>query len=163
MKLGVKAKRNIGLVVVTIAVIVAIILVVYFVQKNSDSRKTVYGHFGEATETSQAYLNVMDRYLTEVYDGVSAQEGNRFLVVDIEIKAKKKLTLASDKFYLNAAVNVTGGYAGEGKVWEIDEAGSVLKKGQSQSIRIIFELDENRQSDCYLYGYGANIDLCISA
>ncbi|MDE7208902.1 MAG: hypothetical protein K2O31_03385 [Clostridia bacterium] len=163
MKLGVKAKRNIGLVVVTLAIVVAIILVVYFVQKNDDNDRTVYGHYGEVTETSQAYLNVTDRYVCQTYEGVSAVDGKLFLIVDVEVKAKKKLALASDKFYLNAAVNVTSGYVGgEGEGWETSVVESTLKKGQCQSIRLIFEIDGNRQSDCYMNGLGANIDLCIS-
>ncbi|MDE7070593.1 MAG: hypothetical protein K2O86_01295 [Clostridia bacterium] len=161
MRLSIKAKRNIGLIAVTIAIVVAIILVVYFVQKNENNGKTVYGHFGEVIETSQAYLNVTDRYVTDTYEGVSVKEGNRFLVVDIEVKAKKKLTLASNKFYLNSAENVTNGYAGENSGWGLTVEERVLKKGQSQSIRLIFEVDDNRQSDCYLNGLGANIDLCI--
>ena len=162
MRLNIKAKRNIGLVVVTLAIVVAIILIVYGVHRHENNGKTVYGHFGEVTETSQAYLNVTDRYVTDTHEGVNAREGNLFLVVDVEVKAKKKLTLASNKFSLNAAENVTNGYAGENSGWGLTVEERVLKKGQSQIIRLIFEVNENRQSDCYLNGYGANIDLCIS-
>ena len=69
MKLGVKAKRNIGLVVVTLAIVVAIILVVYFVQKNDDDSKIQNGHIGEAVSTSQAEICVRDMRKLQSVDG----------------------------------------------------------------------------------------------
>ena len=60
MRLSIKAKRNIGLIAVTIAIVVAIILVVYFVQKNEDNGKLKTGAIGQVVSTTQADICVKD-------------------------------------------------------------------------------------------------------
>ena len=77
MKLGLKAKRNIGLVVITLAVVVAIILVIYFVQKNSDDGKLKTGAIGQTVSTSQADICVKDWGIADDVEGYTVEDGKR--------------------------------------------------------------------------------------
>ena len=147
MKLGLKAKRNIGLVVITLAIVVAIILVIYFVQKNDDDNKLRTGAIGDTVSTSQADIHVTSMSMTNYEDGLFAEDGKCFLVLSVEIKANKKITVSSDKFEVKDGKNLTA------------EDESVLKKGKSKSFRLVYEVERNRIASYFLYAYGARIDL----
>ena len=165
MKLGVKAKRNIGLVVVTLAIVVAIILVVYFVQKNDDDSKIQNGHIGEAVSTSQAEICVKDMRKLQSVDGLTAEDGKCYILVTVEIKANKKITVSSDKFEVKDGKNVTNAerrYPASGDETTVViscEGEVILKKGESKSYNLLYEVEDNRVASYYLYAYGARIDL----
>ena len=165
MKLSVKAKRNIGLIAITVAVVVAIILVIYFVQKNDEDKKLVTGAIGQTVSTSQADICVKDMSILQSVDGLTAEDGKCFLQVTVEIKANKKIRLSSDKFEIKDGKNVT--FAERRYPTSGDEVMSVipcegrveLKKGESGSYKLLFEV-EKRFDSHFLFAYGAKIDLC---
>ena len=165
MKLGIKAKRNIGLVVVTLAIVVAIILVIYFVQKNYEDGKIQNGHIGQTVSTSQADICVKDMRILQSVDGLTAEEGKCFLLLTVEIKANKKITVSSDKFEVKDGKNVTNAErrypsSGDETMTVISCEGEVtLKKGESESYNLLYEVEDNRVASYYLYAYGARIDL----
>ncbi|MDE5755872.1 MAG: hypothetical protein K2I23_02145 [Clostridia bacterium] len=165
MKLGVKAKRNIGLIAITIAVVVAIILVIYFVQKNEDDGKLKTGAIGKTVSTSQADICVKDMRVLQSVDGLTAEDGNCFLLVSVEIRANKKITVSSDKFEVKDGRNVTNverRYPGSGDETMAViscEGEIVLKKGESESYNLLYEVKNNRVDSYFLYAYGARIDL----
>ena len=107
MKLGVKAKRNIGLIVVTLAVVIAIILVIYFVQKNDADSKIRTGAIGQIISTPQADVCVKDMQKLRIFGALTAEDGKCFLLVSVEIKANKKLGVSSNKFEIKDGKNLT--------------------------------------------------------
>ncbi|MDE5655146.1 MAG: DUF4352 domain-containing protein [Clostridia bacterium] len=166
MKLGLKAKRNIGLIAVTIAVVVAIILVVYFVQKSDDDGKLQTGAISQTVSTSQADICVKDMRVLQSVDGLTAEEGNCFLQVSVEIKANKKITVDSGKFEVKGGKNVTNANrhydtSSGDEILEVIacEGETTLKKGESKTFNLLYEVEYNRVASYYLYAYGARIDL----
>ena len=165
MKLSVKAKRNIGLVVITLAIVVAIILVIYFVQKNDDDGKLQTGAIGQTVSTSQADICVKDMRILQSVDGLTTEEGNCFLQLSVEIKANKKITVYSGKFEVKDGKNVTFAerhYPTSGdEIMAVTpcEGGVTLKKGESESYTLLYEVKNNRVESYFLYAYGARIDL----
>ena len=165
MKLGLKAKRNIGLVVITLAIVVAIILVVYFVQKNDDDKKLKYGHVGQVVSTSLADILVKDIKILQSVEGLTADEGKCFLQVTVEIKANRKIQVSSNKFQVKDGKNVTNAErrypaSGDEIMAVISCEGEVtLKKGESKSYEFLYEVESNRVASYFLYAFGARIDL----
>ena len=165
MKLGLKAKRNIGLIAITIAVVVAIILVIYFVQKSDDDKKLVTGAIGQTVSTSQADILVKDMSILQSVDGLTAEDGKCFLQVTVEIKANKKIQVWRGKFEVKDGKNVTfaeRSYPTSGdEIMEVIpcEGGVTLKKGESTSYELLYEVKSNRIESYFLYAYGARIDL----
>ncbi|MDE6189675.1 MAG: DUF4352 domain-containing protein [Clostridia bacterium] len=160
MKLTFKAKRNIGLVVMTIALIVAIILIVYFVQKNDIDSRLKNGSIGQTVSTSQAEVCVNDRKISKDFSVVTANGDKVFLLVKVEITANKKLTLSSKDFEVKDGLNVTNAYSSDnGHSFAAEESEVVLKKGESATYDLVFEVDGNRVESYFLYALGARIDL----
>ncbi|MDE6361822.1 MAG: DUF4352 domain-containing protein [Clostridia bacterium] len=165
MKLGIKAKRNIGLVVVTLAIVVAIILVIYFVQKNDADSKIKTGAIGQTVSTSQADVCVKDMQKLQSHGSLTAEDGKCFLLVSVEIKANKKLTVSTSKFEIKDGKNITA--EGREQIPSGDmtleiiacEGEIALQKGESQTYQILYEVEDNRVASYYLYAYGAKIDL----
>ena len=150
MKLGVKAKRNIGLVVVTIAVVVAIILIVYFVQKSDEDKKLKYGHIGQVVSTSQADICVKDWTVVADADGYTVGEGKCIYLLKVEIKANKNIRVSSSKFEVKDGKNLTA----EGIQRE-----EYFKGGRSETFEILYEVESNRIESYYLEAFGVKIDL----
>lgn len=164
MKLGLKAKRNIGLVAITIAIVVAIILVIYFTQKNADDSKLKTGAIGQTVSTSKADILVKDVRILQSIDGLTAEDGKCFLRVCVEIKANKKITVSSNKFEVKDGKNVTNAErsypSGDESLIVVScESEIVLKKGESESYELLYEV-EKRFAGHYLIAFGAKIDLC---
>ena len=165
MKISVKAKRNIGLIAITLAVIVAIILVIYFVQKNDDDKKLVTGAIGQTVSTSQADIRVTDTRILQSVDGLTIEDGKCFLQISVEIKANKKIRILSDKFEVKDGKNLTFAErrypaSGDEVMVVIPCEGFIeLKKGESESYELLFEV-EKRFDSHFLIAYGAKIDLC---
>ena len=165
MKLGVKAKRNIGLVVVTIAVVVAIILIVYFVQKNDEDKKLKYGHVGQVVSTSQADICVKDWTVVEDADGYTVGEGKCVYLLKVEIKPKKKIRVSRSKFEVKDGKNLTAEgiqrFPSGDETLEIVacEGEEYFKGGRSETFEILYEVESNRIESYYLEAFGARIDL----
>lgn len=165
MKLGVKAKRNIGLIVVTLAVVIAIILVIYFVQKNDADSKIRTGAIGQIISTPQADVCVKDMQKLRIFGALTAEDGKCFLLVSVEIKANKKLGVSSNKFEIKDGKNLTAEGrqqipSGDTTIDIIASEGEIiLKKGERKTCQILYEVEDNRVASYYLYAYGARIDL----
>lgn len=158
MKLSVKAKRNAGLIAITVVVIVAIILVIYFVQKNDADGKLKTGAIGQTVSTSQADVCVKNMRIFKSLDGLTAEQGNCFIWLSVEIKANKKIFVSCDKFQVNDGKNVTEIYYAGSK--EIDCDGEIiLQKGESKTLELAYEVQAERVASFYLFAYGARIDL----
>ncbi|MDE6473512.1 MAG: hypothetical protein K2L70_00225 [Clostridia bacterium] len=164
MKLGVKAKRNIGLVVVTLAIVVAIILVIYFVQKNDADSKIKTGAIGQTVSTSQADVCVKDMQKLQSVGGLTAEAGKCFLLVSVELKANKNINVASNKFEIKDGKNLTA--EGRQEILSgnitfdiIAYEGEMFKKGRIERFDLLYEVEDNRVASYYLYAYGARIDL----
>ena len=155
MRLSIKAKRNIGLIAVTIAIVVAIILVVYFVQRNEDDGKLKTGAIGQVVSTSQADICVKDMRILQSIDDITAGDGKCFLLLSVEIKANKKLTLSSGKFEVKDGINLTA----DGKGFIALDGETTLRKGESKTFNLLYEVEYNRAESYFLYAYGARIDL----
>ena len=165
MKVSAKAKRNIGLIAINVVIVVAIILVIYFVQKNDDDSKMRYGHIGETVSTSQADILVKDMSILQSVDGLTVEDGRCFMLVQVEIKANKKIQVWSGKFDVKDAKNVTSAerhYPASGdEVMAVPycESEVTLKKGESETYKLLYEVESNRIESYFLYAYGACIDL----
>ncbi|MDE7079192.1 MAG: DUF4352 domain-containing protein [Clostridia bacterium] len=160
MKLTLKAKRNIGLVVLTLVLIVAIILIVYFVQKSDSESKLKTGAVGQTVSTSQADVCVKELRVAQSVGEVEANDGKCFLLVRVEITANKKIKASSVDFEVKDGVNVTNGYTSHnGHSFMVDAIEYTLKKGESETFDLIFEVESERAESYYLYAFGARIDL----
>ncbi len=164
MRLSIKAKRNIGLIAVTIAIVVAIILVVYFVQKNEDNGKLKTGAIGQVVSTSQADICVKDMRILQSIDGLTAGDGKCFLLLSVELKANKKINVLSDKFEVKGGKNVMSEWRQEissGATMEdvIANGGELFKAGREETFNLLYEVEYNRAESYFLYAYGARIDL----
>lgn len=160
MKLTFKAKRNIGLIVLTVAVIVAIILTIALVQKYGDDDKLVRGAIGQTVSTSQADVRVNSMRVSQFVGEVEANDGKCFLLVKVDVKANKKIKASSLDFEVLDGVNVTDGYSGKnGCAFDADLIEYTLKKGESETFSIIFEVEKDRIESYFLYAFGAKIDL----
>ena len=164
MKLGIKAKRNIGLIVTTVLLIVAIVLIVYFVQKNELDGRIKTGAIGDIVSTAQAEVHVSDMKISDEFtvgDTVyTAHDGKVFMTVYVEVTAKKKLTLYSGDFEIKDGVNVTNEYSSpNGNSFCAEEAQTVLKKGERKTFTLRYEVDEGRTQSYFLCALGAKIDL----
>ena len=162
MKLGVKAKRNIGLIAVTVVIIAAIILVVCLVQKHDDDSKLKYGHVGQVVSTSQADVHVKVWRIVENLDGYTVEDGKCVYLMEVEIKANKKITVSSEKFEIKDAKKLTAKVrqgVSSGDVVNSNEGEITLKKGERKTFDILYEVDSNRTDSYFLYTLGARIDL----
>ncbi|MBD5086340.1 MAG: DUF4352 domain-containing protein [Clostridiales bacterium] len=160
MKLSFKAKRNIGLIVLTVAVIVAIILTIVLVQKYGDDEKPVKGAIGQTVSTSQADVCVNSMRVSQFVGEVEAKDGKCFLLVKVDVKANKKLKVSSCDFVVEGANNVTDGYSGKnGHAFYAELVEYSLKKGESVDYSLIFEVEKDRIESYFLYAFGAKIDL----
>lgn len=165
MKLGVKAKRNIGLIALTIVVIVAIILVVYFVQKSDDDSKLKYGHIGQAVSTSRADICVKDWRKAEDVEVYTVENRKCVYLLRVEIKAKKNLKVSSSTFEIKDSKNLTAEglqrFPSGNETLEVIacEGEIVLKKGERNVYEILYEVENNRVASYFLYAFGARIDL----
>lgn len=65
MKQSIKAKRNIGLIVLTVLVVVAIVLVIYFVQKADLDGRIKKGAIGQTLSAKSADVCVSHIYFAE--------------------------------------------------------------------------------------------------
>lgn len=160
MKLSFKAKRNIGLIVLTVAVIVAIILTIVLVQKYGDDEKPVRGAIGQTVSTSQADVCVNSMRVSQFVGEVEVKDGKCFLLVKVDVKANKKLKVSSCDFVVEGANNVTDGYSGKnGHAFYAELVEYSLKKGESVDYSLIFEVEKDRIESYFLYAFGAKIDL----
>ena len=165
MKLGVKAKRNIGLIALTVIVVVAIILVVYFVQKNEDDGKLKFGHIGQVVSTSKADIRVIDWRKVEDVDGYTVVDGKCIYLMKIEIKAKKNIRVSSSKFEIKDGKNLTAQgiqrFPSGDETLEIIacEGEEYFKSGRRETFEILYEVENNRVASYFLYAFGARIDL----
>ena len=160
MKLTFKAKRNIGLVALTVAVIVAIILIIVLVQKHSDDDKFVKGAVGQTVSTSQAEVCVKSLRVAQSVGDVEANGDKCFMLVKVEIKANKKLKASSCDFVIDGAKNVTNSYVSDnGHAFAVDAVEYTLKKDESETFDLIFEVERERTESYFLYAFGARIDL----
>ena len=165
MKLGLKAKRNIGLIALTVVVVVAIILVIYFVQKNENDGKLKYGHIGQVVSTSKADICVKEWRKAEDVEGYTIKDGKCVYLLKVEIKAKKNIRVSSSKFEIKDSKNLTA--EGIKRFSSGDETLQVIacereeyfKSGRSETFEILYEVEDNRVVSYFLYAFGARIDL----
>ena len=155
MKQSIKAKRNIGLIALTIAVIVAIILVVYFVNKADDGNGIKRGAVGQTVSTANGDISVKSAKVVDSIGDITASDGKCLIVVSVEFKANKKITLSADKFAVDNANKISVDKEG----YLVDS--SVLQKGESKAFKLAYEVKKGSADSYFLSGYGAKIDLCI--
>lgn len=153
MKQSIKAKRNIGLIVLTVLVVVAIVLVIYFVQKADLEGRIKKGAIGQTLSTKSADICVSNMKVSEYANGEAAAEGKCFLMLSIEFVAKKDMTLVPDKF------EVKGGRRVLHSADDYLNEKTALKKGESRTFKLMYEVEKNRVDSYFLYGYGVQIDL----
>ena len=67
MKQSIKAKRNIGLIVLTVLVVVAIVLVIYFVQKADLDGRIKKGAIGQTLSAKSADVCVSHMNISQSY------------------------------------------------------------------------------------------------
>lgn len=155
MKLGVKSKRNIGLIAITLAVIVAIILIVYFTQKSDDDSALKRGGIGQTISINRADIVVMNMELRDAVGDLRADEGRCFFVINVAFKAKAKLVLSPESF------EVIGGR----QVFPVEDGTSffsnslTLKKGEECNVNLAYEVESDRIESFYLKVFNAKIDL----
>ena len=160
MKLTFKAKRNIGLVVLTIAIIVAILLIIVLVQKYGGDDDIVKGAVGQTVSTSQADVCVKELRVAQSVGEVEANDGKCFLLVKVEITANKKIKASYVSFDVDGGTNVTTGYSSNnGHAFYVDAVEYTLKKGENETFDLIFEVEKNRAESYFLNAFGARIDL----
>ncbi|MDE6614522.1 MAG: hypothetical protein K2K24_03330 [Clostridia bacterium] len=156
MKLTFKAKRNIGLVVLTVAVIAVIILTIALVQKNDDKDKIVKGGVGQIISADKIDLQVVSlKNSLKEFNGVSASDGKYFMLAKVSVKAKKKIAIEHSGFTLS-----------DGKEIEIQAEGYdflteavTLKKGEEKVFYLLYEVQAERMASFYLDGYNCRVDM----
>lgn len=103
MKQSIKAKRNIGLIVLTVLVVVAIVLVIYFVQKADLDGRIKKGAIGQTLSAKSADVCVSHMNISQSVGGETAADGKCFFVLTIKFDAKKDMTVVPDKFEVKGA------------------------------------------------------------
>lgn len=153
MKQSIKAKRNIGLIVLTVLVVVAIVLVIYFVQKADLDGRIKKGAIGQTLSAKSADVCVSDMNISQSVGGETAADGKCFFVLTIKFDAKKDMTVVPDKFEVKGGRRILHGADGY-----LNEK-AALKKGESKTFKLVYEVENNRVDSYFLYGYGVQIDL----
>lgn len=153
MKQSIKAKRNIGLIALTIAVIVAIILVVYFVNKADVGNGIKRGAIGQTVTVPTGEICVKNMQVTDGIDGKTAGSGNCIIIVSVEFKAGKNIKLIADKF------DVPNGKKVSVEKEEYFNGSSSLAKGESKSFKLAYEVKKDSVDSFFFCGYGVKIDL----
>lgn len=159
MKLSFKAKRNIGLIVITVAVVVAVFLIIFFVNKSEkeklESSKETSSHIGEVCTRDDLDYKVFANVKLSEFGELKADKGKCFLLIGIEITAKKDLTVKADDFKVD-----------DGKAIVTDDGEYVmltdskeLKSGEKTTFYLLYEVQAERIESFYLHAYGYKIDL----
>ena len=156
MKLTFKAKRNIGLIVLTVAVVAVIILVMVLVQKYGNDEKTKKGAVGQEISTERLNLQVvdLDNSLKEFADK-KAGEGKCFMLAKVSVKAKTNFTLSPKKFSLSDGKKVNVQADG----YDFLTKKVKLKEGEEKTFYLLFEVEANRVESFYLSGYSCRVDM----
>lgn len=153
MKQSIKARRNIGLIVLTVLVVVAIVLVIYFVQKADLDGRIKKGAIGQTLSTKSADICVSNMRISSSIGGETAADDKCFFVLTVKFDAKKDMTVVADKFEVKGGRRVLQSADGF-----LNEKAS-LKKGESNTFKLVYEVENNRVDSYFLYGYGVQIDL----
>lgn len=154
MKLSFKAKRNIGLIVLTLAVVLAVFLIVFFVNKADENNQIKDAHIGQQLESKKLSFKVNDMKIKNSFADIVASDGKCLMVVNVTATAKKDVELKRQDFSIEK---------GEQKYSESEEYNLLdsinLKSGQSVEFYLVFEVAQNQMASFYLTAYNYKIDL----
>ncbi|MDE7215690.1 MAG: hypothetical protein K2O08_02675 [Clostridia bacterium] len=155
MRLSIKAKRNIGLLALTVGIIVAIIVVIVLVNKYVDGNNLTKGKAGQTISTNELSLTASPKNSLTEFGGKKAGEGNCFMLVEVTVKAKKKITLVSDKFSLSDGKAVKAQSDG----YEFLDGKVEIEAGEEKTFYLLYEVKANVADSFYLYGYSCSVDM----
>lgn len=156
MKLTFKAKRNIGLIALTVAVIVAIILITVLVQKYGGNDTPVKGGVGQVLSTDKVDLQVVSlKNSLKEFGGKTADEGKYFMLAKVSVKAKKKISIEPSGFSLSDGKEMSMQVDG----YDFLSQKITLKEGEEKVFYLLYEVEAERVSSFYLYGYSCRVDM----
>ncbi len=157
MKLGIKAKRNIGLIVLTVVVVAAVILTVYLVQRSDDSQKLKNAHIGQKLTCKDFEFSVVDvKNSLREFGGETPVDGYYFMAVTVVVNAKKNIKIDAQDFPVADAKHI---YADQDGYDVLDDKGIYLKGGQDMKFALIYEAEAERAVEFYMRAFGYKINL----
>lgn len=155
MKLSFKAKRNIGLVAITIAVIVTVFLIIFFVNRCEKNKIEKSSHIGEICTTDNLEYKVFNNIKKTEFESLLANEGKCFLLIGIQVKAKKDITIKSSDFKVDDGQFVNA----SSDEYDILNSQRQLKSGEETKFYLLCEVENDRIESYFIHGYGYKIDL----
>lgn len=159
MKLSIKAKRNIGLIVITLAVVLAVFLIIFFVnkaekEKLENSRETS-SYIGQLCKADDLDYKVFDNKKFQEFGDLKADEGNCFLLIGIELTAKKDITVKTKDFKVDDGIFAEA----TSEEYYILNEDKDIASGEKIVFYLLCEVESDRIESFYLHAYGYKIDL----
>lgn len=154
MKLSIKAKRNIGLVALTIAVIIIVLVVIVLVNKCEQSKIEKQSYIGKLCEGSKLDYKVVSLDKLDEFGSYKAKDGNVLLLIGAQLKAKKDITVKSGDFTVD-----------DGKYINVENSdyymltSKKVSKGQEIDFYLLYEVKKGQIESFFLHAYGYKIDL----
>ncbi|MGN0772029.1 MAG: hypothetical protein ACI4MI_05545 [Christensenellales bacterium] len=145
-----KTIKTVILVIVTLVVVAAVFLTVYFVEKNDKSRWDK-SYIGSINQSDGLQWSVESVDFEGTLEGMSAADGKIWAVIKVSLTAKSDKTVKPSDFELEGVAPYTDAenYFAE-KI--------KLKKGETHELLIAFEVTESvNELRLYCYGYAVAI------
>lgn len=155
MKLSFKAKRNIGLVALTIAVVVAIILIVYYVEKADLDEPTAKGGIVQTLTTRDYDLVVEDLDKLGSFADKTADSGQIFFLVKVSMTARKDIKISPDKFVVADGKRIKTSADG----YEFLNGRTSIKAGETKDFYLMYQVKKDRMESFFLRAYNCKVDL----
>lgn len=155
-----KLKKTIGLIALTVAVVVIIFLIVWYVQKSENDKKQAErletAHIGQLCECDGFDMKILtlDNSLTELGD-LKASEDNCFLLIKTEIAAHKDITIKASDFEVKDGEYKTVAASD----YEMLGEQLTVKAGETKTFYLAYEVKSGRIESYYLQAYGYKVDL----
>lgn len=141
-----KSWKNIVLVLLTIVVVVGVFLTIFFVEKN-DPRNFPEKKIGEMCSADKVDFCVKSVDIKKSIEGVTAEDDNVWLIINVELTANKNFTIKTSHFNVDKiklSKNVPNCMSDSQKI----------NTGEQKSIRLAFKVPESSKTwRLYCFGY----------